>query len=72
MAPFVRACVCSVSSNGYKTFTTYFTNLLLLSIVLWHCVQAGWLGMRHSLAFSAIGFEPVSYNTIGGNNVKGQ
>jgi len=58
--------------NGYKTFTTYFTNLLLLSIVLWHCVQAGWLGMRHSLAFSAIGFEPVSYNTIGGNNVKGQ
>jgi hypothetical protein len=26
--------------------------------------------MRHELAYSAIGFEPVSYNSISGNNIR--
>jgi len=57
--------------NGYKTFTNYFTNVLLLSLILWNCVDAAYVGLKHQVAYSAIGFEPVSYNAMAGHAVKG-
>ncbi len=58
--------------NGYKTYTTFATNCLLISIVLYNCTQAAWVGMRHELAYSAIAFEPVSYNSINAKIARGQ
>jgi len=59
-------------NNGYKTFTTFFTNLLLISTVLYTCVSAAYIGLKHELAYSCVAFEPVSYNAVGPNCVKGQ
>lgn len=72
-------CVCSVCalcvsslSNGYKSFTTFFTNLLLISLVLYNCISSAYVGLKHELAYSCVAFEPVSYNAVGPNCVKGQ
>jgi hypothetical protein len=59
-------------NDGYKTFTTFFTNLLLISMVLYNCVSAAYIGLKHELAYSCVAFEPVSYNAVGPNCVKGQ
>jgi len=59
-------------NDGYKSFTTFFTNLLLISLVLYNCVSAAYVGLKHELAYSCVAFEPVSYNAVGPNCVKGQ
>lgn len=59
-------------SNGYKSFTTFFTNLLLISLVLYNCISSAYVGLKHELAYSCVAFEPVSYNAVGPNCVKGQ
>jgi len=59
-------------NDGYKTFTTFFTNLMLISLVLWNCLQAAYIGLKHELAYSCVAFEPISYNAVGPNEVKGQ
>jgi hypothetical protein len=51
-------------NSGYKTFTTYVTNLLVIATVLYNCYFAAWSGVKHGLGFSAIAFEPVSYNSV--------
>jgi hypothetical protein len=48
--------------NGYKTYTTYCTNLLLISIVLYSCISAAYVGLKHELAYSCIGCQ-TSTNT---------
>jgi len=59
-------------NDGYKTFTTFFTNLLIISTVLYSCISAAYIGLKHELAYSCVAFEPVSYNAVGPNCVKGQ
>jgi len=59
-------------SAGYKTFTTYFTNLLLIGVVLYNCINASYVGMKHNLAFSAVAFEPLSYNVVASHIPKSQ
>jgi len=41
-------------NDGYKTFTTFFTNLMLISLVLWNCLQAAYIGLKHELAYSCV------------------
>lgn len=60
------------SRNGYKTFTTFITCTMLVVVVLYQCLTASYTGLRHKLAYSAIVFEPVSYNSIQPHNIKGQ
>lgn len=57
---------------GYKTFTTYATDLLLIAVVLRNCVSAAYVGLRHEVAYSCVGFEPVSYNAVDSKVIKGQ
>jgi hypothetical protein len=35
--------------------------MLLLSLVLYNCVSAAYVGLKHELAYSCVAFEPVSY-----------
>jgi hypothetical protein len=41
-------------------------------MVLYSCVSAAYVGLKHELAYSCVAFEPVSYNAVGPNCVKGQ
>lgn len=59
-------------NNGYKSFTTYFTNLLVIGLVLHMCLSAAWIGLKHELAYSCVAIEPISYNSVGPNAVKGR
>lgn len=52
-------------NNGYKTFTTFFTNLLVIMMVLYMCLSAAFVGLKHELAYSCVAVEPISYNTVG-------
>lgn len=65
-------CFSSLCRNGYKTFTTFVTCTMLVVIVMYQCLTASYTGLRHKLAYSAIVFEPVSYNSIQPHNIKGQ
>lgn len=37
------------------------SDMLLLSLVLYNCVSAAYVGLKHELAYSCVAFEPVSY-----------
>lgn len=59
-------------SNGYKSFTTFFTNILLISLILYNCMSAAYVGLKHELAYSCVAFEPVSYNAVSADCIKGK
>lgn len=51
-------------ASGFRTFTTYVTNVLLIITILKTTLSNAYAGIQHHLALSCIHFEPVSYNVI--------
>jgi hypothetical protein len=54
----------STHNDGFRTATTYITNLLLMLLVLKTCAVNAWVGIQKRLALSCINFEPLSFNKI--------
>jgi hypothetical protein len=49
---------------GFRTVTTYITNVLLVVGVLKTTISNAYAGLQHHLALSCVHFEPVSYNVV--------
>jgi hypothetical protein len=41
-------------NDNYKSFTTFATNLLVISMVLYNCMSAATIGLKHELAYSCV------------------
>lgn len=50
--------------NGYKSVTSFFTNVLITATVLKNAAVNTYIGMKHRLAYSAVSFDPISYNNV--------
>jgi hypothetical protein len=54
----------STHNDGFRTATTYITNLLLMLMVLKTCAVNAWVGIQNTLALSCVNVEPLAFNKI--------
>ncbi len=51
-------------NDGYKSYTSFFTSVLITATIMKNCAENTYMGLKHSLAYSCISYEPISYNAI--------
>jgi len=59
----------TTSPVGFRTATTYITNVIIIAQILKTTISNAYAGIQHHLALSCVHFEPVSYNVIDRDHV---